>query len=194
MGRAFGCGLFFCAGFCHIWAMVQPFSLRRATPDDLSALDVLLQRSYPRLLKADYPPSVLVTALPIIVRARPELLASGRYFVAVDVVSGRLLGAGGYSLAAPAPRGAPLGPREQQIGHIRHVVTDPDMTRAGIGRAVMICVLTAAGAEGVTVFDCLSTRTAVPFYAALGFRTLGAAIVPLAPGIEFPAVRMRREA
>ena len=174
--------------------MEPPFALRRATPDDLSALDTLLQRSYPRLLKADYPPSVLVTALPIIVRARPELLASGRYFVAVDSADGRLLGAGGYSLAAPAPRGAALGPREERIGHIRHVVSDPDRLRQGVGRAVMACVLTAARAEGVTVFDCLSTRTAVPFYTALGFRTLGVAIVPLAPGIDFPAVRMRRDA
>ena len=191
MGRACeGAAFSFARGLCHIPAMVLPFTLRRATPDDLSALDTLLARSYPRLLKADYPPSVLVTALPIIVRARPELLASGRYFVAVDG-TGQLLGAGGYSLAAPAPRGAPLGPREEQIGHIRHVVTDPDRLRQGVGRAVMTCVLTTAGAEGVTVFDCLSTRTAVPFYAALGFRTLGVAIVPLAPGIEFPAVRMR---
>ena len=171
--------------------MVRAFTLRRATPDDLSALDTLLARGYPRLLKADYPPSVLVTALPIIVRARPELLASGRYFVAVDSVDGHLLGAGGYSLAAPAPRGQAHGPREEQIGHIRHVVTDPDRLRQGVGRAVMTCVLTTAGAEGVTVFDCLSTRTAVPFYAALGFRIVGTAIVPLAPGIEFPAVRMR---
>jgi len=146
--------------------MVQPFSLRRATPDDLSALDLLLLRSYPRLLKADYPPSTLVTALPIIVRARPELLASGRYFVAVDGKDGQLLGAGGYSHAAPAPRGVAHGQREERTGHIRHVVTDPDRLRAGIGRAVMTCVLMAAGAEGVTVFDCLSTRTAVPFWPA----------------------------
>ena len=171
--------------------MVQPFAIRRATQGDLSALDTLLQRSYPRLLKADYPPSILVMALPIIVRARPELLASQRYFVAVEDGTGRLLGAGGYSLAAPPRRGAASDLREKQIGHIRHVVTDPDMTRAGIGRAVISCVLKAAGAEGVTVFDCLSTRTAVPFYAALGFRTVGAANVPLAPGIEFPAIRMR---
>ena len=173
--------------------MAQSFSLRRATPDDLSALDLLLARSYPRLLKADYPPSVVVLALPIIVRARPELLASGRYFVAVEGGTGRLLGAGGYSLAAPAPRAAPLGPREERTGHIRHVVTDPDRLRQGVGRAVMTCVLTAAGAEGVTLFDCLSTRTAVPFYAALGFAVVGPVTVPLAPGIDFPAIRMRRD-
>jgi GNAT superfamily N-acetyltransferase len=173
--------------------MAPSFTLRRAGPDDLGALDLLLARSYPRLLKADYPPSVLVTALPIIVRARPDLLASGRYFVAVDDDDGRLIGAGGYSLAAPAPQGVAYGARGERTGHIRHVVSDPDRLRQGVGRAVMTCVLTAAGAEGVTVFDCLSTRTAVPFYAALRFAEVGPVTVPLAPGIEFPAIRMRRD-
>ncbi len=181
-------------GLWHSAVMTRPFTLRRAVPADLAALDTLLARSYPRLLKADYPPSVLVMALPIIVRARPELLASGCYFVAVDGRDGNLIGAGGYSLAAPAPRGAAPGPREQQTGHIRHVVTDPDHLRRGVGRAVMSCVMMAAMAEGVTAFDCLSTRTAVPFYTALGFRVLAAATVPLAPGIAFPAVLMRHGA
>ena len=53
-------------------------TLRHATPSDLAAVDALLARSYPRLLAADYSASVLVTAVPIIARARPELLASGR--------------------------------------------------------------------------------------------------------------------
>jgi hypothetical protein len=43
-------------------------------------------------------------------------------------------------------------------------------------------------------FDCLATRTAVPFYRALGFAELGPAEVTLAPGIVFPAVRMARRA
>lgn len=172
--------------------MEPTFTLRRATPDDLGGLDTLLSRSYPRLLKADYPPSVLVTALPLIVRAQPALLASGRYFVAVDTRDGHLVGGGGYSLAPPAPEGVAHGPREERTGHIRHVVSDPDRLRQGVGRALMSCVTTAAGAEGVTDFDCLSTRTAVPFYAALGFTVVGPVTVPLAPGIAFPAIRMRR--
>ncbi len=39
----------------------------------------------------------------------------------------------------------------------------------------------------------LSTRTAVPFYEALGFRVLHEAEVGLRPGIVFPAVRMMRQ-
>ena len=53
-------------------------TLRHATRSDLAAVDARLARGYPRLLAADYAASVLVTAVPIIARARPELLASGR--------------------------------------------------------------------------------------------------------------------
>jgi GNAT superfamily N-acetyltransferase len=171
--------------------MQTPIVIRPATPTDMAAVDALLARSYPRLLAADYPPSVLVTAVPIIARARPELLASGRYFVAL---AGRVaVGAGGYSLAAPGARGGPEGASEAGTAHIRHVATDPDHLRRGIARALMARIFAAAAAEGAVRFDCLSTRTAVPFYASVGFAVLGEVEVPLAPGIGFPAVRMIRQ-
>lgn len=95
--------------------MSLPLTIRTARFSDLSAVDLLLARSHPRLLAADYPPSVMVTALPIISRARPELLASGRYYLAFGG-TGQLLGAGGWSAAAPGPSDqvasdqAPAGP------------------------------------------------------------------------------------
>ena len=53
-----------------------------------------------------------------------------------------------------------------------------------VGKVAQACT------AGVARFDCLSTRTAVPFHAALGFLPLGEVDVPLRPGINFPAVRM----
>ena len=66
----------------------------------------------------------------------------------------------------------------------------PGRVRQGIGRALMEPGDGAGDEAGVRRLDCLSTRTAVPFYAALGFRALGTVEVPLRPGIVFPAVRM----
>ena len=66
------------------------------------------------------------------------------------------------------------------------------LTRQGIGRALMDWVLAQAGAAGMRRLDCLATRTAVPFYAALGFQEQGLVDVPLRPGIVFPAIRMLR--
>ncbi len=162
-------------------------SLRRAMPADLAAVDWLLQRSYPRLLAADYPPSTLVLAVPRFARARPELLASGRYFVAEDA-QGRVVAAGGWSRHGPSG-----GPVSHATGHVRHVATDPAVARQGVGRALMQRVMQDAGEDGTRRLDCLSTLTAVPFYAALGFRVLHPVDLPLSAGIVFPAMRMMAE-
>jgi GNAT superfamily N-acetyltransferase len=164
--------------------MTLTISLRRASLDDLSAVDGLLARSYPRLLAADYPPSTMVLAVPRLIRAKPELLASGRYFLA-EGAGGAVLAAGGWSLGRPAGQG-----EADDIGHVRHVATDPAVVRRGVGRALMAWIMRDAQVAGIGWLDCLSTRTAVPFYAALGFRPLHNADVALAPGIVFPAVRM----
>lgn len=174
-------------GGAYLPGMDQNLTLRRARPDDLAAVDRLLAQSYPRLLKADYPPSILVTALPLIARARPELMASGRYFVAEDA-AGDLVGAGGWSLASPV-----AGRRMEGVAHVRHLVCDPARVRQGIGRALIGAVIVDALAGGMRWLDCFSTRTAVPFYAALGFRVLHEVEVTLRPGIAFPTVRMMRQ-
>jgi GNAT superfamily N-acetyltransferase len=164
--------------------MTPTLSLRRASPADLSAVDALLARSYPRLLAADYPPSTMVLAVPRIMRAKPGLLASGTYFLAEDP-EGRVLAAGGWTRAAPAGLGA-----IEDTGHVRHVATDPDVVRRGVGRALMTRVMNDARGAGMLWLNCLSTRTAVPFYGALGFRPLHETEVTLAPGIVFPVLRM----
>ena len=166
--------------------MEHSLTLRVARPDDVTVVDDLLARSYPRLLKADYPPSIMVGLVPLIARARPELLASGRYFVVEDA-EGRALGAGGYSLGARRANGG-----RRTLAHIRHVATDPDAIRQGIGRRLMQAIFAAAEAEGVRMYDCLSTRTAVPFYTAVGFSLVGPVEVPIVPGMRFPALRMQR--
>jgi GNAT superfamily N-acetyltransferase len=158
-------------------------TIRTASMDDLSALDRLFQRSYMRLLAPDYPPSVLMTAVPVIARAQPDLLRSGLFFVAEN--AGGIAGAGGWSLNAPGGR-----PGTRGVGHIRHVATDPDQTRQGVGRALLEHILLHAKASGMAQLHCLSTRTAVPFYAAIGFVSQGGVSIPLRGGLEFPSVFM----
>lgn len=164
--------------------MAQTITLRRAAPSDLAGIDRLLNRSYPRLLAADYPPSTLVLAVPRFARAQPDLLQSGRYFVAEDA-QGRILAAGGWSRRGPSG-----GQAAEATGHVRHVATDPDVVRQGLGRMIMVRVMLEAREAGVRWLDCLSTRTAVPFYQVLGFRIMHPKELALGPGIGFPVVRM----
>jgi GNAT superfamily N-acetyltransferase len=155
------------------------FVVRVAGPEDLAGVDALLARAYPRLLKADYPPSVLVTALPLISRAQPALLRSGTYYVA-ETEAG-IVGAGGWT------------PDRQRagLGHVRQVVSDDLMQRRGIARALITHALEVARARGISEMECWSTRNAVPFYAAMGFASEGPMQVELRPGIGFPAIWMR---
>jgi len=159
------------------------FTIRPATKQDFSAVDGLLSRAYPRLLKADYPPSILVTALPLISRAQPDLVACGTYFLVHE--GDALLGAGGWTPQAPGQGGVTRG-----VGHVRHVVTDDRATRRGVGRALLDHIKASAKGQGLRRLNCLSTLTAEPFYAALGFKSIKPVMVGLAPGIEFASVEM----
>ena len=166
--------------------MEHVLSVRAAVPGDLTGIDALLARSYPVLLKSAYPPSVLVTALPLISKAQPRLIASGTYFVVAD--GDDIVGAGGWTRALPGDGGR----GKRTIGNIRHVVTDHQRTRQGIGRALMEHVFASARANGIRRLVCYSTLMAEPFYAACGFETVGPMTINLRPGIDFPAVHMER--
>lgn len=163
--------------------MTTQLTIRAAAGPDMAEIDALLARSYPALLKDHYPPSLLVTAVPIISRAQPRLIASGTYFVVVD--RNKIVGAGGWTGERSVH-----GIASAADGHIRHVVTDHRQVRRGIGRALIRHIVSDARTSGVRRLECLSTLMAVPFYAACGFTTLGELRVALRPGIEFPVVRM----
>lgn len=167
---------------------MRDFIIRAATLDDLGAVDTLLQNTYPALLKQDYPPSVLVTALPRMVKAQTALLGSGTYYVAEDA-AGDLLGAGGWTFALPGGARA-VDPTR---ANVRHVVTALTALRRGVGRALMTHAFAEARRQGATWMHCLATRTAVPFYTSVGFETVQDISVPMGPGVEFPSVEMRRD-
>lgn len=166
--------------------MADTITIRPTTEHDLAAVDALLAASYPALLKRDYAPSVLVTALPLISRANPALLRSGSYYIA-ETGEGQVLAAGGWTRSPPQG-----GVGLPEIGHVRHVATHPAHLREGLAQAIVTRVLSDALAAGVERMICQSTRTAVPFYRAMGFRARGEIIVVLRPGITFPAVEMER--
>lgn len=157
--------------------------IRLAHPDDFAAVNELFQESYPVLLRANYSQAELEPVLPLIAVAKPELLASGTYFVAT--YGRRIVGAGGWT-AAPPGKDAP----EPGVGHIRHVVTSHRHTRSGIARGLMGEVLYHARAYGMAKLACLSTRTAEPFYQAMGFNTIKSVQVPIAGRFPFPSIEM----
>lgn len=154
--------------------------IRLATAKDLAAVDDLFARSYARQLRADYPPSLQVMALPRLARAQPALLRSGQYFLAE--CEGEIVGAGGWSRDR----------RLKGLGHVRHLVTDHRRVREGIAASLIRATLAHARKAGMTRMACDATRMAVPFYESQGFVRVAPVEIDLAPGIAFPAMRMAR--
>ena len=167
-------------------AQHDTYVIRAANKHDLAEIDQLLGRSYPALLKQAYPPSTLVTAIPLISRAQPHLIASGTYFVVLD--GDQIVGAGGWTRAAPNAQGGVAA----RIGHIRHVVTDHRRVRSGIGRRLMTHIFASAEEQGIRTLECFSTLMAEKFYASLGFKTIGPISVNLRQGVTFASIHMRR--
>lgn len=163
-----------------------PFEICRATPADAEGVSGLLSASYKALLQADYTPNVLAAALPVISKARPDLLASRSYFIA-KAGGGCIIAVGGWSWLGPVGGAAPL-----DMGHMRHVAVAPDVARQGIGALLLDHILNDARTAGVRIMSCLSTLSAEAFYAKAGFTRRGDVALSLAPGLDFPAIDMRR--
>ncbi|MEM9344201.1 MAG: GNAT family N-acetyltransferase [Pseudomonadota bacterium] len=155
--------------------------MRTATGADVPAIDRLLSRSYRKLLRVSYPPSLQVMAIPLISRANPKLITSGTYFV-TESPEGQIVGVGGWTRSVKG-----LG-----IADVRHLATDPDHAREGVARRTMLGIIDDAKVAGARVLESLATRNAVPFYEAMGFGVERDVTIGLRPGIDFPVVRMSR--
>lgn len=167
---------------------VTGIAYRWATPADAAAVSALLARSYPVLMRDAYAPDVLAAAVPLMTRANPVLLASGRYLLA-ETADGTLVGSGGWSEEEPGTKR-----REPGLSHIRHVAVDPAATGAGIGRTIIARCAGAAASAGITRFECLSSLNAEAFYAALGFRRVRAVDAVLAGTVRLPSILMIADA
>ncbi len=154
-----------------------------ATTADAADVGRVLSRSYPALLALDYTPDELDHLLPVMTTAQPDLLSCGTYWIAR--VDGKAAAVGGCTVVAPG-----TGAIEPGVAHVRHVGTDPGYLRLGLARALMGRAMDQMRALGVGRLTCLSTRTGVPFYAALGFVAIQSVEVPLAKGVTFSAVEM----
>lgn len=157
--------------------------IRRALPDDLPQIAALLQRSYPELMRPAYPPALLAAALPALTRPNPELVASGRFYVAEAM--GALLGCGGWSRAAPGH-----GPETPGFAHLRHFAVDPASIGTGVGRALFQRCTAEARIAGARHWQALSSLNAEAFYTRMGLNRIEALTLPLGPDCAFPVLRM----
>jgi N-acetylglutamate synthase-like GNAT family acetyltransferase len=160
------------------------YSIRVAVPSDLDAVSALLVASYSSLLTAHYSSDTLASALPLMTKANPKLLASGTYYVA-EKESGGLIGCGGWTIDRPGS-----GVTIEGEAHIRHFATHPGWVGQRVGGSLLARCFSDARVLGVRKLHCFSTLTAEGFYRASGFETIGPIDVPMGPNLNFPSVLM----
>ena len=160
--------------------------LRVARPEDHAAVSDLLSRSYSILMAHAYPVDLLALALPIITKASPALLASGRYAV-IETGDRRLAGCGGWSRERPGSGEVTPG-----LAHIRHFAIDPAWFRRGLGRRLYDWCEETARKEGMKAFECHSSLNAESFYRALGFTRVGTLSIDFG-SCALPAIVMTRK-
>lgn len=158
--------------------------LRTASPADRAPVGDLLDLSYRVLMAGAYPADLLAQSLPLITKANPVLLASGRYGLIEDD-AGRLLACGGWSLERPGS-----GVVVEGLAHIRHFAVHPDAVRRGLGRQLYQWCEDAARAQGMTHLECHASLNAEGFYRRLGFRRSRELGLLLRAGVTLPAIEM----
>lgn len=160
--------------------------LRTASSDDRAAVSDLLGLSYRVLMAGAYPADLLAQALPMITKANPVLLASGRYAVIADD-AGRLLACGGWSLERPGS-----GDVVEGLAHIRHFAVHPDAVRRGLGRQLYQWCEDAARIQRMTQFECHASLNAEGFYRRLGFKRGRELSLRLNASVMLPAIEMTK--
>ena len=162
----------------------DPLTIRVATPRDSEAVGALLRESYPVLMRPAYG-EALSAVLDVMVRANPELLASGSYYVAENE-HGCVVGAGGWTRERPGD-----GAVEPAHAHLRHFATHPRWCRRGVARRIYERCEVRAREAGIRCLECYSSLNAVAFYASVGFETVARIDVSMGAGRSLAGVLMR---
>ena len=160
-------------------------AVRPAERGDRAKVAAVLAGSYPVLMAPAYDARLLARVLPMITRPNPRLIASGTYYLAE--VDGQAVGCGGWSRERPGSRATEPG-----IGHLRHFAVHAGWSGCGVGRTLYARCEREARAAGLALLECYASINAEPFYQAMGFDTLEPIAVPMANGLMFPSLRMRR--
>lgn len=150
------------------------YTLRKATLEDIPALEQLIALSARELSKKDYTPEQIEGALQGAFGVDTQLIKDETYFVAE--ANRMLIGCGGWSRRKTLFGGDHRESRDAAELHpatdaakIRAFFVHPHWARRGIGRAILERCEAEAGAYGFRSLELMATLPGVRLYAACGF-------------------------
>ena len=173
--------------------------VRQARIEDIPAIEALIACSVMELMAAEYSLEQRRASIGPLFGVDRRVVEDGTYLVVE--AGGRLLGSGGWSFRRTVFGGDSIGDRDDtqavpgaEPAHIRAFYVDPGAARSGVGSLILRRSEADAMARGFNRFAMAATLTGRPFYARYGYRA-GAKFPFLLPGgIEFPLLRMNKEA
>jgi GNAT superfamily N-acetyltransferase len=170
---------------------------RLATPDDVTAIAALIDRSARGLSVGFYTPAQIEAATKHVFGVDTQLIADRTYYV-IDAPGG-LAAAGGWSARCTLFGGDQMKHAEDPLldpaidaARIRAFFVDPAWARRGLASALYRACADAALATGFQRFELMATAPGEPFYERLGFDVLERVEVVLPPGVPVGFARMGR--
>ena len=147
-------------------------NIRLATPTDVDALEILIERSTRMLLVPFLTPEQLAASFEVMTLDM-QLIDDGTYFVAEQC--GVAVGCGGWTRRRSfittqrrPDRDCELLAPGREPARVRAMYTDPNHARRGIGRLILETCENAAREAGFTEGELLATLAGEPLYLATG--------------------------
>jgi len=170
---------------------------RRATLEDIPALEELIPLSVRKLQADYYSPAQMEAALGPVFGVDQQLIRDGTYFVVET--AGEIAGGGGWSKRKTmyggdrhrAGEDEALDPRRDPA-RIRAFFVHPDWARKGIGRSILLRCEAEALKAGFRNTELVATLAGEPLYAKFGYTVMERYEAPMKGGLGLPVVRMAK--
>ncbi len=175
-------------------------TLRRATPEDIPAIDAMHFLSVQGLGSVDYSPAELEAFISH-GTYDPAMVHGGTYYVIEDRSiedAGRVVASGGWAQHLPHSDAPGAGMDEEASilsptsAKIRSVFVHPKYARCGLGSRLVRHAEKEAAAAGFRLLELWASLTGVPLYRRLGYQEIRRLAIPGGNGISVPAVHMAK--
>lgn len=164
------------------------FTIRRARMSDRNHLLAMQANSMRTLATHCYSREEVEAFITFVGTMDDQLIAEGSYYLVE--IDGRPVASGGWSrVRANYANGAPV---DGAAAKIRSVFVHHDWARHGFGRLLMTRAERDAFAAGFGHVELNALLSGVPFYRALGYRTVRPMALGLPDGIRFRGLTMMK--
>jgi GNAT superfamily N-acetyltransferase len=176
---------------------IDPWPLRLAHEEDVSALEALIPLSVRALQSTYYSRAQIEAALGPVFGVDRQLIRDGTYFIAEqDRV---IIGCGGWSKRRALYGGDRSREREDELldperdaARVRAFFVHPDWARRGIGRSIMAACERTIRESGFSTVDIVATLAGEPLYALFGYAVVERYEIAMVSGMSLPVVKMNK--